>query len=72
MGNYALDAWAGIKCKMTSDHGYEMLSVCAPLAISGHTAYHIVRPSGRGRNSVHVKNQLRLVYYQTSLSVVVL
>ena len=31
MGNYALDAWTGIKCKMTSDHEHEMLSVCAPL-----------------------------------------
>ena len=30
MDNYALDAWTGIKCKMTSDHGHQMLSVCAP------------------------------------------
>ena len=33
MGNYALDAWTDIKFKMISDHGHEMLSVCARLGI---------------------------------------
>ena len=57
MENYALDAWTGIKCKMTSDHRHAMLSVCAPLEC------HVWRRSDQGGLIGYIKMPSRVLVW---------